>query len=209
MKPGPASVPWSVAERAWAAYSVRYGRDQSVERLAQRGGFFWGEMDSLFPGWSEATDEWVQLRKELAAARAVLEQAKADRREAQAREHDAHSELDKVQGLLRLAERERDEARDDLALAEAHMVEERNARERAEADNAVLLDALRKTHPWYAEACSRCERAEAVIKAEHPGAALLHLLAKNELAGFLKGFVDCAVETVAERLRDRLLGQAK
>jgi hypothetical protein len=48
-------------------------------------------MDYFFPGWREATDEWVLLRKELAAARAALEQAKADRREAEAREHDAHS----------------------------------------------------------------------------------------------------------------------
>ncbi|WNG57385.1 hypothetical protein F0U59_23425 [Archangium gephyra] len=56
-KPGPVSIPWPVAERAWAAYSARYGRDQSVERLAQRGGFSWGEMDELFPGWREVTDE--------------------------------------------------------------------------------------------------------------------------------------------------------
>jgi hypothetical protein len=50
VKPGPVSVPWPVADRAWAAYSARYGRDQSVERLAQRGGFGWGEMDLYFPG---------------------------------------------------------------------------------------------------------------------------------------------------------------
>jgi hypothetical protein len=68
---GPVSVPWEVADRAWAAYSALYGRGQSVERLAQRGGFSWGEMDSLFPGWRQATDEWVQLRAELATVRGV------------------------------------------------------------------------------------------------------------------------------------------
>ena len=67
--PGPVSVPWPVADRAWAEYSARYGRDQSVERLAQRGGFGWCEMDELFPGWREATDEWVQMRRELAQLR--------------------------------------------------------------------------------------------------------------------------------------------
>jgi hypothetical protein len=58
---GPTSVPWAVAEKAWAAYSAQYGRQQSVERLAQRGGFSWGEMDELFPGWRDATDAWKRL----------------------------------------------------------------------------------------------------------------------------------------------------
>lgn len=61
---GPVSIPWAVAEKAWAAYSARYGRDQSVERLAQRGGFSWGEMDELFPGWRDATDAWKKLEAE-------------------------------------------------------------------------------------------------------------------------------------------------
>lgn len=64
VKPGPTSVPWSVADRAWATYSAKYGRSQSVERLAQRAGFSWGEMDMFYPEWREATDEWRKLRAE-------------------------------------------------------------------------------------------------------------------------------------------------
>lgn len=45
------SVPWSVAERAYAAYAARYGRSQSLDRLAERGGFGHSEMDWLVPGW--------------------------------------------------------------------------------------------------------------------------------------------------------------
>lgn len=71
-KPGPVSVPWVVAERAWAAYSQIYGRDQSVERLAERGGFDWAEMDRLFPGWREATDAWKRLESELNSAQQDL-----------------------------------------------------------------------------------------------------------------------------------------
>ena len=46
-------VPWAVAELAYAAYSARYGRDQSLERLAERGGFGHEEMDQFAPGWRE------------------------------------------------------------------------------------------------------------------------------------------------------------
>ncbi|WP_163869555.1 hypothetical protein [Myxococcus eversor] len=63
-KPGPLSVPWAVAERSWAAYAQQYGTQQSVERMAERGGFYWGEMDAQCPEWREATDAWVLLAKE-------------------------------------------------------------------------------------------------------------------------------------------------
>jgi hypothetical protein len=69
---GPTSVPWAVAEKAWAAYSTLYGRDQSVERMAERGGFTWGEMDELFPGWKDATDAWKKLEQERNVAVADL-----------------------------------------------------------------------------------------------------------------------------------------
>jgi hypothetical protein len=37
---GPAtSVPWWIAEVAYQDYARRFGRDQSLERLAERGGF--------------------------------------------------------------------------------------------------------------------------------------------------------------------------
>lgn len=45
------SIPWSVAERAYVSYVARYGKSQTIERLAERGGFSEGELDALAPGW--------------------------------------------------------------------------------------------------------------------------------------------------------------
>ncbi|MBE4747763.1 hypothetical protein G4177_06165 [Corallococcus sp. ZKHCc1 1396] len=47
----PRSIPWSLAERAYADYSRRYGTSQSLERLAERGGFGPTELDVHVPGW--------------------------------------------------------------------------------------------------------------------------------------------------------------
>lgn len=63
-----ASVPWHVAERAYEEYARRYGRSQSLEQLAQRGGFGLGELDMFYPGWREAAE---------ATAREVLDQVQA------------------------------------------------------------------------------------------------------------------------------------
>lgn len=65
-KPGPRQIPWSVAEMAYGAYSARYGTDQSLERLAERGGFGWNEMDLFHPTWREEVSEIHQLRKQVA-----------------------------------------------------------------------------------------------------------------------------------------------
>ncbi len=35
----PTVIPWEAARIAYAAYAKRYGNDQSLERLAERGGF--------------------------------------------------------------------------------------------------------------------------------------------------------------------------
>ena len=48
-------IPWKVAERAYAEYSRRFGTYQSLERLAERGGFSEFEMDVFYPGWREPT----------------------------------------------------------------------------------------------------------------------------------------------------------
>ncbi len=40
-------VPWSVAEEAYVVYSGRYGTSQSLERLAERGGFGRDEIEEL------------------------------------------------------------------------------------------------------------------------------------------------------------------
>lgn len=67
--PGPVSIPWSVAEIAYGEYASRYGRGQSLERLAERGGFSWGEMDTFHPKWREEVSELVALRAAWGAER--------------------------------------------------------------------------------------------------------------------------------------------
>ena len=47
-------IPWSVAETAYTAYVARYGSQQTLARLADRGGFGIDEMDLLFPAWRPA-----------------------------------------------------------------------------------------------------------------------------------------------------------
>jgi hypothetical protein len=63
--PGPVRIPWSVAEKAYGAYAREYGRGQSLERLAERGGFGWCEMDQLHPGWRDEVSEICRLTAEL------------------------------------------------------------------------------------------------------------------------------------------------
>jgi hypothetical protein len=62
--PHPIMIPWSIAELAYSVYSVKYGRDQSLERLAERGGFGPSEMDTFLPGWRHMCSEIEQLKKD-------------------------------------------------------------------------------------------------------------------------------------------------
>jgi hypothetical protein len=71
-KPHPLLIPWSVAELAYSVYAGRYGRDQSLKRLAERGGFGPNEMDMFLPDWRARCDEIVRLRAENAALRAQI-----------------------------------------------------------------------------------------------------------------------------------------
>ena len=41
------SILWWEHERAWAKYAERHGTEQSAERIAERGGFGYGELISL------------------------------------------------------------------------------------------------------------------------------------------------------------------
>jgi xanthine/CO dehydrogenase XdhC/CoxF family maturation factor len=70
---GGGSIPWEVAEIAYRAYAKRYGTDQSLERLAERGGLAKSELDVLHPSWREETDETLKLRVRIAALEEALE----------------------------------------------------------------------------------------------------------------------------------------
>jgi hypothetical protein len=43
-------VPWCVAERAYEVYAAKYGTHQTLEHLAERGGFGWNELVWLLRG---------------------------------------------------------------------------------------------------------------------------------------------------------------
>lgn len=65
-RPHPIRIPWAVAELAYSVYSAQYGRDQSLDTLARRGGFGPGEMDVFLPDWRERCYENARLRSDLA-----------------------------------------------------------------------------------------------------------------------------------------------
>jgi SMC interacting uncharacterized protein involved in chromosome segregation len=46
-------IPWSVAELVYIEYAQKHGSSQSLERIAERGGFGYEELDSLLPNWRE------------------------------------------------------------------------------------------------------------------------------------------------------------
>ena len=72
-KPHPTSIPWSVAELAYS----QYHHDQSLERLAERGGFGPGEMDMYCPDWIERCDRITKLEATNAELEAQLTEALA------------------------------------------------------------------------------------------------------------------------------------
>ena len=81
-RPGPARVPWAVGEKAYDAYARIYGKSQSMERMAERGGFSLGEMDEFYPAWREAVDAVLAWQQRATAAESALaalrEQAERD-----------------------------------------------------------------------------------------------------------------------------------
>ncbi len=46
MQGGP-EIDWDTAEQIYTEYACLYGHDQSLETLAQRGGFGWAEVEEI------------------------------------------------------------------------------------------------------------------------------------------------------------------
>lgn len=72
------TIPWSVAQVAYAEYARQFGTSQSLERLAERGGFGVGEMDMFHPKWREEVHEIGKLRAALAAKDARIAELEGD-----------------------------------------------------------------------------------------------------------------------------------
>lgn len=60
-----AGIPWSLHREAWDAYAKKYGKNQTAERLADRGGFGTEELDDFIPGWRDRVSEITALREEV------------------------------------------------------------------------------------------------------------------------------------------------
>jgi hypothetical protein len=103
-KPHPIRIPWSVAEKAFSVYSARYGRDQSLERMAERGGFGPGEMDLFLPGWRDEVAEITSLRAALAAVTKERDEAATWAKELDERLAASNEETQHVFNAMRAAE---------------------------------------------------------------------------------------------------------
>jgi hypothetical protein len=64
-------------------YCLKYGRGQDLERLAERGGFYWGELDGLYPQWRDESSEILSLRSRLSGIEDMYRRASQERLEAQ------------------------------------------------------------------------------------------------------------------------------
>jgi hypothetical protein len=75
--PHPTRIPWSVADKAYSVYSAHYGSDQTLERLAERGGFGWEEMDRFYPPWRNEVSEIEKWRQIAATAQQERDELRA------------------------------------------------------------------------------------------------------------------------------------
>ena len=66
-------IPWSVAEQAFLGYEKKYGRGQTLETIAKRGGFGVEEMDEFHPEWREH----IKLKALAASRKKLLRRAHA------------------------------------------------------------------------------------------------------------------------------------
>lgn len=56
---GPGTISWLEHLLVWSGYAARYGQNQSAERMAERGGFCYGELE-MFLGHKPET--WEPIR---------------------------------------------------------------------------------------------------------------------------------------------------
>lgn len=66
--PGRSTIPWWLAEIAYSVYSRKYGNGQTLERLAERGGFGRAELMWLLRGGEDGANEnavWDKIHKEI------------------------------------------------------------------------------------------------------------------------------------------------
>ena len=137
------NVPWDMGQRAYEGYSGEYGSSQSIERIAERGGFHPNEMDQFVPGWREELSEITALRAEVERLRKSTPVARLDAMEAE--RDDVTAQLSDVQSLIDR------QAKDDGLWFKA-----------ATAPEAYLQQELRKLHDTIE--CALPDRARAMLE---------------------------------------------
>ncbi len=101
------SIPWWVAEQAYMTYANRYGDEQSLRRLAERGGFGIEEMDEYYPKWRAKCDiidrqaaEYKQLQIRLEESR-KLSKGHKDRELANAKRcNDYYEHIEQLEATI-------------------------------------------------------------------------------------------------------------
>ncbi len=60
MRDGP-SIDWATAQEIYAEYVYLYGTDQTLERLAERGGFGWAEVAEIHKRYTKKKNarNWI------------------------------------------------------------------------------------------------------------------------------------------------------
>jgi len=58
-------IPYSIAEKIYAAYVKEYGTEQSLQTIATRGGFGISEMDALYPKWRNELKDIIDAKYKL------------------------------------------------------------------------------------------------------------------------------------------------
>ena len=126
----PTRIPWSVADKAYSVYRADNGNGQSLQRLAERGGFCPSEIDLLFPRWREESDEIGELRRNIATLSdqvvvgdKTIEMIVSQRDDFLAHRDRLSRELARVEEAFVVSEAERDALR--AALLEQGMMERR------------------------------------------------------------------------------------
>ena len=71
-------IPLFVAQLAYEKYAAKYGEQQSLERLGERGGFHPEEMDAFLPDWREHAAGITDLRAQIEAAKARIAELTAE-----------------------------------------------------------------------------------------------------------------------------------
>jgi len=86
------SIPYVLAEEAYAAYSKKYGSQQTLTRMGERGGFYAEELDEFIPGGRDRAIA-IKLQYEASVARIAADSVLVPR-----------AELERLRDAERIAE---------------------------------------------------------------------------------------------------------